>query len=115
MEEEATRRIAGDTAGRISGWARRPFAASLIVYDTTEQAIEQLRRQPQPSIVLFVLDEEPAAYYDVSFQLGGWRVKRITEVVLKEPTVISLMSRWTRNLRPLLSSQDASAGISSSS
>lgn len=96
--EEVARRIAGDIAGRISRWAKRPFTASLVPYDTTGQAIEQLRREPQPGTVLFILDEEPAAYYDVSFQLGGWRVKRITEAVLKEHYGYLTDGAWDKKL-----------------
>jgi hypothetical protein len=97
--EEVARRIAGDIAGRIIRWAKRPFAASLIPYDTTGQAMEQLRREPQPGTVLFILDEEPAAYYDVSFQLGGWRVKRITEAVLNEHYSLLTDGAWGKKFR----------------
>lgn len=99
--EEVARRIAGDIAGRVSSWARRSFAASLIVYDTIGQAIEQLRREPQPSTVLFILDDEPSAYYDVSFQLGGWRVKRITEAVLKEHYGYLAEGAWDKKLKTI--------------
>ena len=50
--EEVASLVAGEIVNRISGWAGRQFAASLVAYDSTEQAIEQLRRsrpaQPCP-------------------------------------------------------------------
>lgn len=84
LSEEIGRQLAGDIAAKISKWSRRQFVSSLVEYESIAQAIEQLRRASQSGTVVFVLDEEPAAYYEVSFHLSGWRVKRITEQVLRE-------------------------------
>ena len=48
------------------------------------KAIAKLRKAERSGIVVFVLNNEPAAYYEVAFQLERWRVKRITESVLRE-------------------------------
>lgn len=97
--EETARKLAADVAARTSKWARLPFDTSLVAYDGIEEAIEQLRRADQPGTVLFVLDQEPAAYYEVSFQLNGWRVKRITEAVLRQHHKYLTDGAWDKKQR----------------
>jgi hypothetical protein len=97
--EEVGRRLAADIVSRISKWARRPFDAGLVAYDRIDEAIDRLRRADRPGTALFVLDQEPAAYYEVSFQLNGWRVKRITEAVLREHYHYLIDGAWDRKRR----------------
>jgi hypothetical protein len=97
--EEVGRRLAADIVSRISKWARRPFDAALVAYDRVDEAIDRLRRADRPGTTLFVLNEEPAAYYEVSFQLNGWRVKRITEAVLREHHHYLTDGAWDRRRR----------------
>ncbi len=84
LGEEIGRQLAGDLAARIGKWTRRQFVTSLVEYETIAQAIEQLRRANESGTVVFVLDEEPAAYYEAAFNLSGWRIKRITERALRQ-------------------------------
>ncbi len=101
--EEIGQRLASDVADRISKWARRPFVASLVAYDSIVQAIEHLRRANHPGTVLFVLDEEPAAYYEVSFELNSWRVKRVTQGVLRRYYKELTEGSWDRKRRAVTS------------
>lgn len=97
--EEITHTLSADIVSRISKWGRRPFDASPIPYDHIGEAIEQLRRVERPGTVLFVLDRSPAAYYEVSFQLHDWRVKRVTEAVLREYHHYLKVGAWDKKQR----------------
>lgn len=99
LGEEAGRRLAGDIAARVSKWASRQFVTSLVEYDTIAQAIEQLRRANHSGTVVFVLDEEPAAYYEAAFHLSGWRIKRITERVLRQHYRYLTEGAWDKKQR----------------
>jgi hypothetical protein len=59
------------------------FAAEPIAYARIAEGIEQLRRRARSGTALFVLDPDPASYHEVAFQLQGWRIKRVTERVLR--------------------------------
>lgn len=47
-------------------------------------------------MVVFVLDHEPVAYYDVEFHLDGWRLKRLTEETLCQKDRERLRGAWDR-------------------
>jgi len=81
--EETIRQLAGDIVTQLRCWTGLPFEANLVPYNSIADATEQLRRR-DPATVLFVLDQSPAAYHEVAFQLNGWRVKRVTEGTLSE-------------------------------
>lgn len=93
---EAARQLAGDIVKKIGKWTRRPFDSKLIVYDTVAQAVEQVRRSDTSGAVLFVLNEEPAAYHEVSFNLPGWRVKRVMERTLQQQHQSFTRGAWDK-------------------
>lgn len=69
----------------LSKWTRKPIKATVLTYDCFEGAIAQLRKDLQPSLVVFVFEnKEPAIYYNVSYDLSDWRIKRITSEKLDE-------------------------------
>ena len=76
--EAVARQLAGDIVQKISKWTGRPFDSALIPYDSVAQGLQQVRRSDSSGTVLFVLNDEPAAYHEVAFNLPGWRAKRIT-------------------------------------
>lgn len=82
--EETPEKLADDVIKTLNRWTGLPFLTNLVSYSTASEAYEKLRRTETAGLVLFVLDDEPAAYYDASFNLPGWRVKRITEHVLRQ-------------------------------
>jgi hypothetical protein len=65
-------------------WTSIPVECKPIVYTGISDAIEKLRADARSGMVVFVLNDEPVAYYDVAFHLEGWRIKRITEHTLHE-------------------------------
>jgi hypothetical protein len=96
VEQETRRQLAGDMAAKISKWTRRHIVTDLVEYDTVAQAIEQLRRANQSGTVIFVLDEEPAAYHEAAFHLSGWRIKRITQRTLRQHYRFLKEGAWDR-------------------
>lgn len=96
VSEEVTRQLAGDIATNITAWTKRQFSTSLVAYGTIAQAIEQLRRAEEPGTAVFVLDEEPAGYYEAAFHLPGWRIKRITEGELRRHYKFLTNGAWDK-------------------
>lgn len=77
--EQPARQLAENLTARISAWTGLAFRPKFLSFPTIQRAVEQLRGFDPPSVVVFVLNDEPSAYYEVAFQLAGWRIKRITE------------------------------------
>lgn len=72
------------------------MAPVLVAYDDVRDAVRQLRECDQAGVVVFVLNEEPAAYREVAFQLDDWRVKRITERTLGRQYRQLVEGAWDR-------------------
>ena len=79
---EAASQLAEDLALTLGRWTKKQFESSLVPYDDAGEAYARLK-DFEEGLVLFVLDSEPAAYYEASFNLPGWRVKRVKESTLK--------------------------------
>jgi hypothetical protein len=82
--EGARKRLATDLTTSICKLANRPVGTVVpIPYTSIADAIRKLKEHTS-GVVVFVLNSEPNAYYEVAFQLDKWRVKRITCPVLCE-------------------------------
>jgi hypothetical protein len=101
--EATATRLAEDVVGRLSAWTGKRMSWELVAYEDTEDAIARLRAEPQPGSVVFVLDDAPEAYYEVSYELKLWRVKRI-----KSDTLVGKYTRLQ------LDEHDATSGNGSS-
>lgn len=75
--EVTATRLAEDIVERLSTWTGKRMRWELVAYEDTEDAISRLRAEPQPGVVVFVLDDVPEAYHEVSYELKPWRIKRI--------------------------------------
>ena len=88
VDEEVANQLATDLAQAVHNWTASAGcsvqAAKPIAYDSVSEAIAKIRKAERSGVAIFVLDNEPTAYYEVAFQLEHWRVKRITESVLRE-------------------------------
>lgn len=88
IELQACERFADDLAKTIRRWAGGTgstiHAARPIGYGSISEGIEKLRSAERDGMALFVLNEEPAAYHEVAFQLERWRIKRVTERQLRK-------------------------------
>jgi hypothetical protein len=84
LAQEAPRQLANRVTEAISAWSGHRVSVNLVGYSRIADAVSQLRAAEQAGVVLFVLNDEPAAYHEAAFQLADWRVKRITERTLRE-------------------------------
>jgi hypothetical protein len=79
-------RFAAGVTKRISGWIGPDISYEVVPYSTVEQAYSNLGEassdaygNPRPGMVVFVFeDEDPATYFNLSYNLKRWRVKRVT-------------------------------------
>ncbi len=80
VDVEVGKRLAHDLVARIRTWTNIPIEPEIISYTSVTHAVDQLQEttQGQSGCVVFVLNDESTAYYDIAFRLGHWRVKRIT-------------------------------------
>lgn len=89
--EATATRLAEDMVGRLSRWTGKRMSWELVAYEDTEDAIARLRAESQPGIAVFVLDDAPESYYEVSYELKLWRVKRIkTDTLVGKYTRLQL-------------------------
>jgi hypothetical protein len=97
--EATAEQFADDVVKTLSTWTRRPFTSDLVMYRTASEAYDKLRRADAAGMVLFILKNEPAAYYDAAFNLPGWRVKRVTDAVLKRHVGYLDRGAWDKKRR----------------
>lgn len=96
--EQATLRAANDVISLLSKWTGRPFQSNPLSYETADEAYVQLRNL-KDGLVLFILENDPAAYYETSYNLSGWRVKRITRNTLSKSFEDLTSGAWDRRTR----------------
>lgn len=99
---EATgERLSDDLVARLSRWTRKQVKGELVLYEDTADAISSLRSEPRPGVVVFVMDDKgPETYYEIAYELKGWRVKRIagdTLVGMFSKLELSANGRGSRN------------------
>lgn len=93
MEAEAPARFIDSLCALVSDWTGKVFEGTLVPYTCIEDGIEKLQDM-DAGMVLFVLNEEPAAYYNVSYSLSGWRIKRVTQTRLCQSFTGLTMESW---------------------
>lgn len=91
--------LATDLAKTVNRLTGKPITANLIDYENIGDAIEKLRDIGQSGMVIFILNEQPEAYYEVEFHLPNWRIKRITETTLQEQYGFLTSGTWDRRLQ----------------
>lgn len=95
----AGQRLASDVTHQIRQLTGCPVDFQLVSYTSLSDGIEQLRAASRSGAVVFVLNDEPAAYHEVAFQLDGWRVKRITERTLADSYQLLTQGYFNRQTR----------------
>jgi hypothetical protein len=101
LDTQVAERFIDDIIRLISECTGLNFNSNLVRYTRLTEACEQLRRQTSGRAVLFVMNDEPAAYYDTEFNLPGWRIKRVTEPVLKKHYGYIVRGAWDKKLGKL--------------
>jgi hypothetical protein len=81
IDAAACEQLAEDTAAAISALTGREVVAQPVPYSRVDDAIDRLHAAGS-GVALVILNDEPAAYHEVSYHLPRWRVKRVTEQVL---------------------------------
>jgi hypothetical protein len=76
--DEATTTFATELAKQIEQMGAVKVTPQLVPYDRVAEAVARLKERTAAGAAVFVLNDEPNAYYDVAYQLDGWRVKRVT-------------------------------------
>lgn len=99
LNEREPRILVDDLAALLTKWSSRQFETALVPYSNVSDAASKLRRTGTPAFVLFVLDREPLSYFEASFQLPGWRLKRVTEATLREHHSYLDQGAWDRRAK----------------
>jgi hypothetical protein len=99
LEREIANQLATDLVAILSDLTNKEMTAQLVGYNTVSHAAEQLRRADQAGMVVFILNEEPAAYHEAAFQLPNWRIKRVTTDALSSHYGYLTRGAWDRNVQ----------------
>lgn len=99
LGEQVAKQVATDIATELNRLTGKPIVSQLVGFDSVGDAVEQLRDLEQSGMVVFILNEEPTAYYEAEFQLPGWRIKRITRPTLEEHYKYLVNGIWDRKKR----------------
>lgn len=97
IPQEAVITLVTDMMHQLKRWTGKEFTVEPIPYTSVRQGIEQLQQQNR-GVVVFVLNNEPLAYFEVEFYLNGWRIKRITEDTLRQKDRERKEGAWDRKL-----------------
>lgn len=93
LHKDNVTRLADDIVGLVSRWTKRPIkAAKPLPYKSVSDAIEQLTEH-NARIVVFILDDDPSAYFKIAFN-QDWRVKRITREAFLDHISPRGQRRW---------------------
>lgn len=80
---DAAEEMAGGICERMQRFTGKPFEFRLISYASIQEAITTLNREASGQVVLFVLNDEAAAYTEAALGLPDWKIKRVTENTLR--------------------------------
>lgn len=101
INEETRERLALDLVAQIHKWTNIKITTEIFTYSTVVDAAEKLRSADPAGVAIFILDEEPVTYYDASYRLPGWRIKRITDRTLKEQYYSLTKGKWDKKTQAL--------------
>ncbi|HMO79571.1 MAG TPA: hypothetical protein PKD24_02150 [Pyrinomonadaceae bacterium] len=110
FEVGVTKALSDSIEELYSELTRSNTVAECIRYKSQEDAIAKLQSESPGGMVLFVFeDESPSSYFNVEFELKGWRVKRIKRSTLERyagefefeqrdglPTPVKIPRHWNR-------------------
>lgn len=80
ISSKALEAVSAGICEDLTRWSGIKFSAVVAgQYSTLEQGLAQVQQCERSGICVFVFeDEDPASYFEIEYNLKGWRVKRIT-------------------------------------
>lgn len=79
IDETIAKQFAEDLIAYLCRWTNKKITFNLDLYQNVDDALARLRQEFGYGIVVFIFqDEDPATYFNVSYELKEWRVKRVT-------------------------------------
>ena len=79
IDETTAKQFAEDLITYLCRWTNKKITFNLDLYQNVDDALARLRQEFGYGIVVFVFQaEDPATYFNVSYELKEWRVKRVT-------------------------------------
>jgi len=99
LADRGAKCFASELARKLRTWTGVPVSPILMPYDSLPDAVRKLQTTDRTGTVVFVLGQEPAAYYEVAFGLNHWRVKRITDRSLEEHHQYLTHGAWDNRKR----------------
>ena len=83
IDQTAADRFAKDLTAYLGRMTNKQITFDLKMYQNVDAALLNLRQESRSGIVVFIFeDKDPATYSKVSYELTGWRVKRVTSRAL---------------------------------
>ena len=79
IDKTIARQFAEDFITCLNRWTNKKIIFNLDLYKNVGDSLAHLRQESKYGIVVFIFeDEDPGIYFNVSHELAGWRVKRVT-------------------------------------
>lgn len=83
VDQAVADRFAKDLTACLGRLTNKQITFDLKMYQNVDEALLNLRQESKSGIVVFIFEnKDPATYFKVSFELNGWRVKRVTSRAL---------------------------------
>lgn len=84
IDSDAATEFGNGLAELIGEWTHLPINFKPVPYKDVQDAAESLKGLSSSGVVMFILDEDPATYYQITQLLTSWRVKRATRQTFGE-------------------------------
>ena len=83
VDQAVADRFAKDLTACLGRLTNKQITFDLKMYQNVDAALLNLRQESQSGIAVFIFeDKDPATYSKISYELTGWRVKRVTSRAL---------------------------------
>jgi hypothetical protein len=82
VDEMAVRALVNDVRARLKKWTGKEIGSVPLTYDRIQHGITSVNDLTQEGILLFVMNDEPSAYFDISLHLGHRRPQHMAAATL---------------------------------
>jgi len=83
--KEVAERLVVDITRQIARWTNKPIENEIIRYDSIQQLVSVLHSRSSSGMSIVVFDDhDPTTYFNLSYDLKQWRIKRITSQELSK-------------------------------